>query len=69
MDSQLCTGEKESCTEEVAFELDIESGEKGSMGSSKGKSEKGRLFLLLVYNILVSGLQRSDLLFYRLHFI
>lgn len=38
-------GEEESNTEEVTFELGLESGGKSNLGSSEeGKSEKGRLF-------------------------
>lgn len=54
VDSQLCTGEEESCTEEVTSKLGVERGETSSSGSSKGKSEEGRLLLIeveLIYNI------------------
>lgn len=37
-------GEEESFFKEVIFDLGIESGEEGSLGSGEGKSEKDRLF-------------------------
>ena len=37
-------GEEESFLKEVTFDLGIESGEEGSLGSGEGKSEEDRLF-------------------------